>query len=323
MRLFAWPGARVKPFESVGAFRQAMTNLRAQLESLSTGKVTICDVRGPVSEVPASTFTVVLCQIRSYPEPAKDTTVRRALAVARIIGRERLGDDRPPHLVIFPEASVPVASLPTLRRFVRATGAIVLAGLEVRDDISGTRKVNELVWLVPSGDDDTRPLELRQAKIHPTRDELALVPPVAPANPPVIWRLGAHMNLAFPQRLAAINCYEFTDLALRELLRGRVEALVIAANNKDVPTFDNLLEATHYDLFCHVLLVNAERYGGSAVRAPYREPHQRRIFDVHGGELFAVNVCELDLTEIRRAELPSEGAKPVFKTPPANFRVRH
>lgn len=323
MRLFAWPGARVTPFGNLGAFRQAVTDLRAQLESLSTGSVTICDVRGPTPEMPASTFTVVLCQIRSYPEPAKDTTVRRALAVARIVGRERLGDDRPPNLVIFPEASVPVASLPTLRRFVRATGAVVLAGLEVRNNASGTEKLNELVWIVPAGEDDTRPLELRQAKIHPTSDERALVPPVVPANPPVIWRLGAEASLAFPQRLAAINCYEFTDLALRELLRGRVEALVIAANNKDVPTFDNLIEATHYDLFCHVLLVNAERYGGSAIRAPYSEPHQRRIFDVHGGELFAVNVCELDLTSIRRVAPQSGGATPVFKTPPANFRVRH
>lgn len=147
------------------------------------------------------------------------------------------------------------------------------------------------------------------------------MPPVLPAEPPIVWRVGTK-----PERLAAINCYEFTDLTLRELLRGRVEALIIPANNRDVPTFDNLVESSHFDMYCHVLLVNAEAFGGSAVRAPYREPFHRRIFDIHGGEVFAVNLCELDLATFRRpvsgVDLPRLTPMPrPVKTRPAGFQV--
>jgi hypothetical protein len=152
---------------------------------------------------------------------------------------------------------------------------------------------------------------MTQEKIHITQGERSLIPPVIEANPPIIWRIGSEQP-----RLAAINCYEFTDLLIRDLLRGRVEALVIASNNQDVTTFDNLVESTHFDLFSHVVLVNAERYGGSAVRAPYKKPHERRIFDIHGNNLFAVNVCTLDLRDFRRG--PHLG----IKSPPAGFLVK-
>jgi hypothetical protein len=146
---------------------------------------------------------------------------------------------------------------------------------------------------------------LLQEKIHVTPGEKALRPPVVEANPGIIWRINGQKG-----RLAAINCYEFTDLLIRDLLRGRVEGLVVAANNQDVTTFDNLVESTHYDLFSHVILVNAEKFGGSAVRAPYKEHWDRRIFDIHGSNLFAVNVCSLNLHDFRGPSLKAKKSKP-------------
>ena len=237
-RLFAWPGSRIIPFASIAEFRGVIDNLYNHLfdQSAPAGKVTICDVAGPNSANADQPFSVVLCQIRSYPTPATDTTIRHALDIARTIGRKQRGDNRPPRLLIFPELSVPESSISTLKRFVQATGAMVLAGLELRPDHKRLRHLNELVWIIPSGDEDTRPLVLHQHKIHITDEEVTnLSPPICPADPAIIWRVGR-----MSERLAAINCYEFTDLMLRELLRGRIEALIIAANNRDVPTFDNL-----------------------------------------------------------------------------------
>jgi hypothetical protein len=322
-RLFTWPGSRIQPYANVAEFRAAIDGLYATVKDQSSNGVSVCNVVGPTVAAANQQFSVVLCQVRSHPASVSDVTIRRALAIARTIGREQRGDNRPPRLVVFPELSVPTTSLTTLKRFVRATGAMVLAGLELRPDATGQRQLNELVWIIPSGDEDNRPLVLRQHKIHVTDTELKLSPPILPADPAIIWRIGAQ-----PERLAAINCYEFTDLNLRELLRGRIEALIIAANNRDVPTFDNLVESTHYDLFCHVLLVNAGAFGGSAVRAPYREPYHRRIFDIHGGDLFAVNLCELDLAVFRQAGAanPTHAANPTMprpiKTRPAGFRIR-
>ena len=134
---------------------------------------------------------------------------------------------------------------------------------------------------------------------------------VIEADPAVIWRIDTVKG-----RLAAINCYEFTDLLIRDLLRRRVEALVVASNNQDVTTFDNLVESTQYDLYSHVILVNADGHGGSAVRAPYRDPHRRRIFDIHGNNLFATNVCTIHLSDFRVAY------SSVLKRPPAGFKLK-
>jgi hypothetical protein len=161
------------------------------------------------------------------------------------------------------------------------------------------------MWIVPLDDDGQHLAALLQEKIHVTPGESALRPPVVEANPAIIWRINGQKG-----RLAAINCYEFTNLLIRDLLRGRVEGLVIAANNQDVTTFDNLVESTHYDLFSHVILVNAEKYGGSAVRAPYKERWDRRIFDIHGSNLFAVNVCSLNLRDFRGPSLKPKKSKP-------------
>jgi predicted amidohydrolase len=211
-------------------------------------------------------------------------------------------------LIVFPELSVPTKSIRTLCRFVRQTRTLVLAGLELRHAANGAHQLNELMWIVPLDDDGQNLAVLLQGKIHVTPQEKKLHPPILEANPAIVWRI-----IGAKGRLAAINCYEFTDLLIRDLLRGRVEALVVAANNQDVTTFDNLVESTHYDLFSHVILVNAEKFGGSAVRAPYRELWHRRIFDIHGSNLFAVNVCSLNLQDFRGA-----GSKPT-KSKPAGF----
>jgi hypothetical protein len=206
---------------------------------------------------------------------------------------------------------VPEASIRTLCRYVTLTGALVLAGLELRSATDGVRRLNEMIWIVPLDDERSHFAILKQEKIHVTAEEGALNPPIAAANPAIIWRITTPKG-----RLAAINCYEFTDLVIRDLLRGRVEALVVASNNQDVTTFDNLIESTHYDLYSHVILVNAETYGGSAVRAPYREAHRRRIFDIHGNNLFATNICTLHLSDFRG--LRSD----MLKRPPAGFTLR-
>jgi len=313
-KLFAWPGSLIKGYRSLRPFVRDLASLERQLRGCSVDGKTICDVPW-VSPQRISgrsgAFNLVICQVPSYPNQIDDASIRRSLAISQIILRQKAQDARTVDLIVFPELSLPLKSIGTLARFVRQTKTLVLAGLELRTSADGSRSLNELVWIVPMERDGESVAILTQEKIHITQGERGLIPPVVEASPAVIWRIGSEQP-----RLAAINCYEFTDLLIRDLLRGRVEALVIASNNQDVTTFDNLVESTHFDLFSHVVLVNAERYGGSAVRAPYKRPHERRIFDIHGNNLFAVNVCTLDLRDFRR------GPHPGIKSPPAGFLVK-
>jgi predicted amidohydrolase len=307
-RLCAWPGSKIKGYKNITEFSRELRILQKHLVERSAENATICDVKLSAPSIRAksnSDFNVVLCQVPSYPVLVDDATIRRALSIARLILEQKSSEKRSVDLVIFPELSVPQKSLGTLCRFARQTRTLVLAGLAPRPSQDGQRSLNELVWIIPLDDEYQRLAVLPQEKIHVTPAEGKIRPPIVKAAPPVIWRIFGPKG-----RLAAINCYEFTDLLIRNLLRGRIEALVIAANNQDVTTFDNLVESTHYDLFAHVILVNAERFGGSAIRAPYKDSWDRRVFDIHGNNLFAVNLASLDLADFRRAGLKKTKALP-------------
>ncbi len=312
-RLSWWPGSRLEPFPDIEAFLATVDHLSIELASTPRGDAVLSDIilRGDKdTKAERAPHCIALCQLRAAPNEVSDASVRRALSITRTILRERRTEDDGLSLVVFPEMSVPRSSMGTLCRFARMTGCIVLAGLELIKDGKEKRHLNELVWIVPMDRRTGRVAVLRQEKIFPTKKELSLVPPVVSADPPVVWRLATGRD-----RMAAINCYEFTYLPLRELMRGRVELMMVSANNQDVTTFDNLIESTHYDLYSHVVLVNSEHHGGSAVRAPYRAPQDRRIFDIHGADLFSVNVCFVELGDFR-----GKPNKPV-KSRPAGFKL--
>jgi len=312
-RLAWWPGSRMEPFPTIEAFLATVAHLTDSIASTSKGDAVLSDIVLRVdreSKEERAPHCIALCQLRAAPNEVSDASVRRALSITRTILRERQTDDTGLNLVVFPEMSVPRSSMGTLCRFARMTGCVVLAGLELVKDVKGKRHLNELIWIVPIDKQTGRVAVLRQEKIFPTSKELKLIPPVIPAEPPVVWRLVTGRD-----RMAAINCYEFTYLPLRELMRGRVELMMVSANNQDVTTFDNLIESTHYDLYSHVVLVNSEHHGGSAVRAPYRRPQDRRIFDIHGADLFSVNVCFVDLGDFRGKP------KKEVKSRPAGFKV--
>lgn len=307
-RLLAWHGSKIEGYKSIRNFLSEIENLHNHLKSNSVTNSVICDVDIPSEMAQVnenSMFNLVICQIPCHPTLVDDAMIRRALSIAKLILEQKGSEGNTVDLVVFPELCVPSASIQTLCRFVRQTRTLVMAGLELRTTPDRSRQLNELMWIVPQDDNYQNLAVLLQGKIHVRAREQALRPPIIEANPSIIWRINGQKG-----RLAAINCYEFTDLLIRDLLRGRVEGLVIAANNQDVTTFDNLIESTHYDLFSHVILVNAEKFGGSAVRAPYRERWDRRVFDIHGSNLFAVNVCSLNLRDFRGTSVKPKKSKP-------------
>jgi len=241
----------LKATDQFRAFLVDVSDLEKHLARNSTTNAVICDVDMPKEAAERFTndvFNLVICQIPSHPEVVDDAMIRRALSIARLILEQKGAEGNTVDLVVFPELSLPTASIRTLCRFVRQTRTLVLAGLELRIAPDQSRRLNELMWIVPLDDDGQHLATLLQEKIHVTPGEGALRPPVVQANPAIIWRINGQKG-----RLAAINCYEFTDLLIRDLLRGRVEGLVVAANNQDVTTFDNLVESTHFDLFSHVI----------------------------------------------------------------------
>jgi hypothetical protein len=81
-------------------------------------------------------------------------------------------------------------------------------------------------------------------------------------------------------------------------LRDHSDAFLIAAMNKDITTFDSMIDALHYHMFQHVILVNTGEFGGSAAKAPFKLPHHRTIAHTHGNEQIAITVFEIDMMSL-------------------------
>jgi hypothetical protein len=133
---------------------------------------------------------------------------------------------------------------------------------------------------------------------------------------------------------AAINCYDFTCIELRDKLRGATDLVVVSSLNHDIATFDLLSEASIRDLHCYLLLANSGRFGGSQILGPYHNEHARRLYRVQGQKLATCEVRELHvhgangLREMQRIALEtgampdlSDDSVPHFKALPAGYRM--
>jgi len=54
-----------------------------------------------------------------------------------------------------------------------------------------------------------------------------------------------------------------------------------------------MIDALHYHMYQHVILVNTGEYGGSAAKAPYKLSHHRTIVHNHGNNQIAISILKL------------------------------
>jgi len=121
-------------------------------------------------------------------------------------------------------------------------------------------------------------------------------------------------------RLAGAICYDATDLSLAADLRDWSDCLIVAALNRDVPTFDAMVQALNYHMFQPVVMTNGGEFGGSTAQLPYRERHEKVIAHVHGRGQVAVSVFELDLAAFKSKR--DEETTKALKTWPAGYEGR-
>ena len=94
---------------------------------------------------------------------------------------------------------------------------------------------------------------------------------------------------------------------------------LVAALNRDVQTFDNMIAALHFHMYQPVVLANSGEFGGSTAQIPLPK-HERFIAHVHGSQQVAVSVFEVDpsLFKSTAAVKPTK----TLKSPPAGYKGR-
>jgi len=223
-------------------------------------------------------------------------------------------------IIIFPELSVHKNDLDILEVLARNTGAIIFAGL-VFNELPGIKTpVNLAQWIIPwkdgtgikwikrvQGKKNMMAGE-KKAKISPWRPYQLLIELENPINP---------KDKGFI--LTGSICFDATDLNLVSDLKNKSDAYLIPSLNQDVNTFDNMIDALHYHMYQHVILVNSGEFGGSVAKAPYKEPFRRLIAHSHGNGQIAISMFDLNIYDfgINLPDLESGFEK---KTPPADFK---
>ncbi|AVI68569.1 hypothetical protein CKQ84_23580 [Shewanella sp. WE21] len=224
-------------------------------------------------------------------------------------------------LIVWPELSIHKDDIDILERLSDKTGAIIYAGLVFLDIPGHPGPINTAIWIVPKKDGDGRQFMFRfQGKQNMMKDEIGHVKSWRPYQ--LILEL---IHPAFPDEpgfmLTGSICYDATDISLSADLRDKSNAYIVCALNKDVNTFDTMIDALHYHMFQPVVLVNTGAYGGSCAKAPYRDPHLRLISHCHGNNQVSISTFEMNMFDFRRDSVgKSMQSGNQIKTQPAGVR---
>ena len=216
-------------------------------------------------------------------------------------------------LIVWPELAIHNNDLDVLVALSRKTKAMVFAGLGFIEQGGVKGPNNCAVWIVPTKHQSNQREMIRlQGKQNMMADEKGKIQPWRPYQ--LLLEL---VHPAFKDEkgfvLSGSICYDATDIALSADLRDKSNAYLVSALNQDVNTFDSMVEALHYHMYQHVVLVNSGEFGGSFAKAPYKQPHKRLIAHVHGNDQVSINTFEMNMFDFRRDNV-GEGMRSKIET---------
>ena len=328
--LLQWPGLETENWEEQWPSEFSMITLKPILENRLDHQL---ELYGAASDIPLYVHRIRQCQengnvlrvvtvqpllpkrndFTSYGTELNDTAYRGRhrdhltnlcnLVIKKLEAME-LANDRKANamanLIIFPELSVHHEDVDVLQALSAKTKAMVFAGI-VFHEYEGNL-INRALWLIPyyTGYGGLRWIKRWQGKWNMTKLEEGITP----------WRpyqLLIELDGTLPgqgrgYRLSGAICYDATDLRLTADLRDHSDAFLIAALNNDITTFDNMIDALHYHMYQHVILVNTGEFGGSAAKAPFKLAHHRQIAHSHGSDQISISVFEIDMTSLMSEE---------------------
>lgn len=219
-------------------------------------------------------------------------------------------------LIVWPELSVSPDDLDILERLSDKTGAIVFAGIGFSHIHNERDLNNSAMWIIPNkGANGRRFIKRLQGKKNMTIDEVNQITPWRP------YQLIVEMiHPAFEEKdgfkLTGSICYDATDIKLSADLKDKSHAYIISAMNKDIATFDSMVDALFYHMYQHVVLVNSGEFGGSVAKAPYKERFHKLITHTHGSHQVSISTFEMNMFDFRDCGQSLRTNKKT-KTPPA------
>lgn len=249
-------------------------------------------------------------------------TIERYKQITTLINNVLRTQTDLPHYLLLPEVSIPA------NWFIRFATRLMHKNISLIAGVEFLRKkephiIHNQMWssLVHSELGFKSIAIYRQDKQRPAAseerflwelDQLRLKPELGTwTTPPIV----NHGDFTF----ATLICSELTNTKYRAQLRGKIDALMVAESNRDLNTFNSLVEATALDIHCYVAQANNRAFGDSRIRVPHKTDHKRDIVRIRGGLNDHFVTGEIDIHSLREFQSKYRAPDGQFKPLPDGF----
>lgn len=249
-------------------------------------------------------------------------TIERYEQITTLINSVLRIQANPPHYLLLPEISIPANWFIRFATRLMHKNISLIAGVEFLPGIEPGVIHNQMWSSLVHSELGFKSIAIyRQDKQRPAAGEerflwelnkLRLKPELGTwTTPPVI----KHGEFKF----ATLICSELTNTKYRAQLRGKIDALMVAESNKDLNTFNSLVEATALDIHCYVAQANNRAFGDSRIRVPHKTDHKRDIVRIRGGLNDHFVTGEIDIHSLREFQSKYRVPEGQFKPLPDGF----
>lgn len=259
--------------------------------------------------------------LTSFRRSTKYRPLKRLNSILKIVN-SILGEENGVQYVLFHELSIPHKWFLPIARRCAASGVSVIAGVDyIKGDLN---KCRNQVWmsLVMRNEDGFSPsyfhVEDKMVLAYEEQSQLKKLKIGQDDFPKRNHGIIKHGNFAF----STLICSEITDIQNRDRLRGLIDALFILAWNQDHASFSPIIESSALDLHAYIVQCNNNKYGDSRVRVPGKEPWNRDIVRIRGGDDPYYVIVKLNVDELRlfQSSFVAPEKKDKFKPLPQGFR---
>jgi len=259
--------------------------------------------------------------VKRKPDPDNGRYARLNSLLDGVIAQPR----RSSYLVL-PELALPAHWFIRIARKLQGRGISLITGIEYLH--TGKSRVRNQVWSAFLHDGLGFPslMIYRQDKQRPALHEQLDLKSLAELEmrPPKrnLWKSGTPPIIQHGDfRFALLVCSELTNISYRAALRGKVDALFVPEWNKDIETFNALVESAALDVHAYIIQCNDRQYGDSRIRAPFKDSWKRDVLRVKGGVTDYCVIGEIDVQILRQFQSTRTPDDVSFKPVPDGFEI--
>ncbi|WP_316753897.1 RNA-directed DNA polymerase [Pedobacter gandavensis] len=223
--------------------------------------------------------------------------------------------------IVLPELSVPQFAINSISKQIKGSGITLISGVDYLINRHDSTVQNQMIYVLPITQfGQTHQVQIIQEKLVPAIHEgrdlsriggLKLIP----------QNLFKYIITINGFTFSSLICNDFLDIDNRQKLRGKIDGLFLIEWNKDIETYNSLVESTANDLHSFIIQVNNRLYGDTRIRAPFKDNYKRDVARIRGGNIDYFVVSAIQVKLLREFQMNNISPDQNFKPVPTGFKM--